>query len=96
MITPFKEGAIDFEALGRLIDRQIDGGIDALVLLGTTGESVTLTEAEREDAVRFSLSRVAGRVPVIVGTGTNDTARAVRYTRHAARAGANAVLAVTP
>ena len=96
LITPFRDGAPDFEALGRLIDRQIVCGIDALVLLGTTGENATLSEKEREDVVRFSLSRIDGRVPAIVGVGSPDTSAAVRYTRFAAKAGADAVLAVTP
>lgn len=96
LVTPFKNGMPDFEALGRLIDLQIESGVSALVICGTTGEGSTLTEKERGYLIRYAVSRVGGRVPLIAGTGSNDTARAVRYSKEAAAAGADALLVVTP
>ena len=96
LITPFRNGDVDFTALGALIDAQIDAGIDALVVLGTTGEASTLTERERSEVIRFAAVRVGGRIPLIAGTGTNDTVRTVRYTREARAMGADAALVVTP
>ena len=96
LVTPMREGAVDYEAYGRLIDWQIAQGIHALVAVGTTGESATLTDAERLEVIRFTAERVAGRVPVIAGTGSNCTAHAVRNTIDACKEGIDAVLAVTP
>ncbi len=96
LITPLTPSGVDFDALGRLIDWQIDQGIDALVAAGTTGESATLTDREHQEVIRFTVERAAGRVPVIAGTGSNDTAHACAMTRFACEAGADAVLAVTP
>ncbi len=96
LITPLNESGIDFDAFGRLIDWQITSGIDALVVAGTTGESSTLTDNEHRDAIRFCVERTAGRVPVIAGTGSNDTAYAIELTRYACEAGADAMLVVTP
>lgn len=96
IITPFTADGIDWDAFGRLIDFQLDGGINALVVAGTTGEGSTLTDREHEDAVVFCVKRVAGRIPVIAGTGSNDTAHAIERTKTACRAGADAVLLVTP
>ena len=96
VITPFTEEGIDWEAFGRLIDFQLDGGIDALVVAGTTGEGSTITDREHEDAVLFCVKRAAGRVPVIAGTGSNNTAHAIERTKTACKAGADAVLLVTP
>ena len=96
IITPFTETGIDWDAFGRLIDFQLAGGISAIVVSGTTGEGSTLTDREHEDAVAFCVKHVAGRVPVIAGTGSNNTAHAVERTRTACRAGADAVLLVTP
>ena len=96
LITPFINGEVDFLALGRLIDRQISDGIDALVIGGTTGEAATLSDAERYRIFEFSRERVAGSVPLIFGTGTNDTRVAVEHTREAERIGCDGVLVVTP
>ncbi len=96
LITPLTESGIDFDAFGRLIDWQITSGIDALVVAGTTGESSTLTDNEHRDAIRFCVERTAGRVPVIAGTGSNDTAYAIELTKYACEAGADAMLVVTP
>ncbi|MBQ3275963.1 MAG: 4-hydroxy-tetrahydrodipicolinate synthase [Oscillospiraceae bacterium] len=96
LITPLNENGIDFDAYGRLIDWQIQEGVNALVLVGTTGEAPTLTDAEHQEAIRFGVERVAGRVPVIAGTGSNDTAHAIAMSRFACEAGADALLTVTP
>lgn len=96
IITPFKDGKIDYESFGKLINWQIDEGIDAIVVCGTTGEASTLTDDEHRDAIKFCVDTVAGRVPVIAGTGSNDTAYAIELTNHACEAGADAVLVVTP
>ena len=96
IITPFHEAGIDWEAFGRLIDDQLAGGINGIVVAGTTGEGSTLTDQEHEDAIAFCVKRVAGKVPVIAGTGSNNTAHAIERTKTACRAGADAVLLVTP
>ncbi len=96
LITPFDGDGIDWDAFGRLIDFQLDKGIDALVVAGTTGEGSTITDREHEDLTTFCVKRVAGRVPVIAGTGSNNTAHAIERTKTACRAGADAVLLVTP
>ena len=94
--TPMRAGEIDFEAFERLIDRQIAAGTNALVVCGTTGEPASLSPREREWLVECALRRAGGRVPVIVGTGSNDTRAALALTAQAAAAGADAALAVTP
>ena len=96
IITPFTGDGIDWDAFGRLIDFQLNGGISALVVAGTTGEGSTLTDREHEDAVTFCVKRIAGRIPVIAGTDSNNTAHAIERTKTACRAGADAVLLVTP
>ncbi len=96
IITPLTKDGVDYEKFGRLIDWQIAEGIDAIVAVGTTGEGSTLTDAEHKEAIRFCVERVAGRVPVIAGTGSNDTAYAIEMTRFACEAGADAMLLVTP
>ena len=96
LVTPLTEKGIDYAAFGRLVDWQISEGIDALVVCGTTGEASTLTDAEHRDAISFVVERAAGRVPVIAGTGSNDTAYAVELTKFACEAGADACLVVTP
>ena len=96
LITPFKNGAIDFESFGKLIDTQIAAGIDALVVAGTTGEGSTLTDEEHRACIDFAVKQVAGRVPVIAGTGSNDTAYAVELSRYACAAGADALLVISP
>ena len=97
LVTPMNlDGTIDYEAYGRLIDWQIDSGIAALVACGTTGESATMTEDEHKEVIRFTVERAAGRVPVIAGTGSNCTAKAVAMTKFACSVGAAACLLVTP
>ena len=96
LITPLTAAGVDYEALGRLIDWQIDSGIDALVICGTTGEGSTLTDEEHRQVLRYSLERAAGRVPMIAGTGSNDTAYAIELTKYACQIGYDAMLVVTP
>ena len=96
IVTPLNERGIDYEQFGRLIDWQIEKGIDAIVAVGTTGEGSTLTDAEHKEAIRFCVERVGGRVPVIAGTGSNDTAYAIELTKYACEVGADAMLLVTP
>ena len=96
LITPLTENGIDYEAFGKLIDWQINEGINALVVCGTTGEASTLTDDEHRAAISFAVERANGRVPIIAGTGSNDTAYALELTRHACEAGADAILVTTP
>ena len=96
IITPLTEEGIDFDRFGKMIDWQIDEGIAAIVVTGTTGEASTLTDEEHKEAIRYCVERVAGRVPVIAGTGSNDTAYAIDLTKYACEVGVDAVLLVTP
>ncbi len=96
LVTPLNEKGIDFQQFGRLVDWQIEEGVNGLVVCGTTGEGSTLSDAEHRDAISFVVERTAGRVPVIAGTGSNDTAYAIELTRHACEAGVDACLVVTP
>ena len=96
LITPFKDGGVDYEAFGKLIDAQIAGGIDAIVVAGTTGEAATLSHEEHCDLLRFSVEHTAGRVPVIAGTGSNDTAYGIELSKYACEVGCDALLLVTP
>ena len=96
LITPFRDGGIDYPALKELIEFQIRGGIDALVIAGTTGEGSTLTDEEHKEILRFSVETVAGRVPVIAGTGSNDTAYGIELSKYACEVGCHALLLVTP
>ena len=96
IVTPLNENGIDYESFGRLIDFQIESGIDAIVTVGTTGEGSTLTDEEHKAAIKFTVERVGGRVPVIAGTGSNDTAYAIELTKYACEVGADAMLLVTP
>lgn len=96
MVTPMTSTGVDYHNLARFIDFQLENGINALVAVGTTGESATLTPEERKEVIRFTVERVNGRVPVIAGTGTNNTEHVLEYTRSACDNGADAVLVVTP
>lgn len=96
IVTPLTKDGIDYEQFGRLIDWQIEAGIDAIVAVGTTGEGSTLDDKEHKEAIKFCVDRVAGRVPVIAGTGSNDTAYAIELTKYACEVGADAMLLVTP
>ena len=96
LITPFKDGEIDYPTLGALIDRQIDCGIDALIIGGTTAEAATLSDGERYKLYSFAKGRIDGRARLVLGTGTNDTRVALTHTRFAERLGCDGVLLVTP
>ena len=96
LITPLTAEGVDYERFGRLIDWQIDQGVDALVIAGTTGEGSTLTDEEHRAVLKYAVERVAGRVPVIAGTGSNDTDYAISLTKFACDVGADAMLVVTP
>lgn len=96
LITPFRDGEIDYGALEKIIEAQIGGGIDALVIGGTTGEAATLTDKERERLYYFAMEKISHRVPLILGTGCNDTKKALEHTRLANRVGCDGTLAVTP
>ena len=96
IITPLNEKGIDYELFAKLVEWQIAEGIDGLVVCGTTGEGATLTDEEHKSAIEFMVKQVAGRVPVIAGTGSNDTAYAVELTKHACQIGVDGVLTVTP
>lgn len=96
LITPFKDDNVDFEALNNLIEFQISGGIDALIINGTTGEPTTMTRAERTAVAKFALKQVNKRVPVILGTGSNNTYTAIEYSVEAEKLGADGLLIVTP
>jgi len=96
LITPFANGQVDEAAFRKLVDWQIESGTHGLVPVGTTGESPTLTHAEHDRVIELCIEQAAGRVPIIAGAGSNSTAEAVRLAKHAAKAGANAVLIVSP
>ena len=96
LITPTSTRGVEYERFADLIDWQIEQGIDGLVVCGTTGEASTLTDAEHKGVIDFAVKHVAGRVPVIAGTGSNETAYAIELTESACRSGADAVLVVTP
>ena len=97
LVTPMTcDGSIDYEAFGRFIEFQIEKGINALVVMGTTGENATIEYEEQYRIIRFAIEKVAGRVPVIAGTGTNNTEHVIHNTKAACEAGADAVLVVTP
>ncbi len=96
LVTPMTPSGVDYKSFERLINWQIDSGIDALVICGTTGESSTLSDTEHRQVLEFAIKVAGGRVPMIAGTGSNDTAYAIDLTRHACEMGYNAVLLVTP
>ena len=96
LVTPFKQGRVDEEALRSLIEMQISNGTDGIVPCGTTGESATLSHEEHDRVIEITIDAVRKRVPVIAGTGSNSTAEALRLTRHAYEAGADGVLMVCP
>ena len=97
ILTPFNEdNSINYERFGEMIDYQIENGTDALVVCGTTGEASTMTDEEHLECIRFAVERAAKRVPVIAGTGSNDTAYAITLSQEAEKAGADGLLLVTP
>ena len=96
LITPMTADGVDYPAFGKLIEWQIQQGIDALVICGTTGESSTLTDEEHRQVLKFALEVAGGRVPMVAGTGSNDTAYAIELTKYACDIGYDAMLVVTP
>ncbi len=96
IVTPMTETGIDYEALGHFIEFQIESGINAIVVMGTTGENATIEPEDQTEVIRYTVQKVAGRIPVIAGTGTNNTEHVLRNTRAACEVGADAVLVVTP
>ncbi len=96
LVTPLNENGVDYDSFKKLINWQIDEGIDALVIAGTSGEGSTLTDDEHKEVLRFAVEVVGGRVPVIAGTGSNDTAYAIELTKYACEVGCDAMLVVTP
>ncbi len=96
MITPFDEKGVNLPELGKMIEFQIEGGTDALVILGTTGEPATMTEEEKTEVIKYSVKKAGGRIKIIIGTGSNDTKKAVAASQRAESLGADGVLAVTP
>ncbi len=96
LVTPFKGGHVDWDTLDRLVDFHLEAGTDALVPCGTTGESPTLSHEEHDAVIEAVIKRAAGKIPVIPGTGSNSTIEALRLTAHAAQAGADGALMVSP
>lgn len=96
LITPFKDGKIDYYSLEKLIEFQLDNKVDAILINGTTGESATLSDTEKRDLISFAIKKVNKRVPTIAGTGSNSTQKALELSKFAAEAGADALLVVTP
>ncbi|MDD6119351.1 MAG: 4-hydroxy-tetrahydrodipicolinate synthase [Selenomonadaceae bacterium] len=96
IITPFTENGINYEEFGRVIEDQIKGGTDAIVVAGTSGEAATMSDEEHKAAIRFVVDQVRGRIPVIAGTGSNDTAYAIQLSQYAESVGVDGLLVVTP
>ena len=96
IITPFTEDGVNFPELGRILEDQLAHGTDAVVITGTTGESSTMTDEEHKAAIKFAVEQVKGRVPVIAGTGSNETAYAIQLSQYAEKVGADGLLLVTP
>lgn len=96
IVTPMNENGVDYDAFGRLIDWQIEQGINGLVVAGTTGEGSTLSDEEHREVLAYAVKRINGRVPCIAGTGSNDTAYAIELTKYACSIGFDAMLVVTP
>ncbi|AEM78346.1 4-hydroxy-tetrahydrodipicolinate synthase [Thermoanaerobacter wiegelii] len=96
IVTPFNEEGVNFEKLDELIEWHIKEGTDAIIICGTTGEASTMTQEEQQAAIKFTVEKVAGRIPVIAGTGSNNTAHAVEMSEYAQSAGADALLVITP
>ena len=96
IVTPMTADGIDYEALGRFLEFQIENGINAIVVMGTTGENATIEYADQKEIIRYTVEKVAKRVPVIAGTGTNNTAHVLHNTKNACEVGADAILVVTP
>ena len=96
LATPFNDSGVNFEVFEKMIEDQIKNGVDALIVCGTTGESSTMTEQERKDTIKFVVDTVRKRIPVIAGTGSNNTMQAISLTKYAEEVGADGALLVTP
>ncbi|AST58675.1 4-hydroxy-tetrahydrodipicolinate synthase [Thermoanaerobacterium thermosaccharolyticum] len=96
LVTPFTEDGVNFNKLEELLEWHIKEGTDAVIICGTTGESSTMTEKERMDAIKFAVDKVAGRIPVIAGTGSNSTKHSIELSQYASSVGADALLVITP
>ena len=94
--TPFTENEINYEEFGKLIDNQIEAGVSALIVCGTTGESVTMSENEKKKLIKYAIDRTSGRIKVIIGTGSNNTMSAIKMSQYAEKSGADGLLLVTP
>ena len=94
--TPFTEDGINFEEFGKLLEEQVEAGVDAIIVCGTTGESATMSEKEKKETIKFAVDKVAKRTKVIAGTGSNNTKSAVEMSKYAEEIGADALLVVTP
>lgn len=96
IVTPFNESGVDFQKLGELLDWHVENGTDAIIICGTTGEATTMSDEEKKAAYKYTVDRIAGRLPVIAGTGSNDTRHSIELSRYAESVGCNGVLCVTP
>lgn len=96
IVTPFKNGKIDFNKLGDLLNWHVEQGTDAIIICGTTGEASTLSDEEHKEAIKYTVEKINGRIPVVAGTGSNDTAYAVQMSQYAEAVGTDALLLVTP
>lgn len=96
IITPFTKDSVNYDTLAELIDFQIDNKADAIIVCGTTGESATMSDSERKDVIKFTIDRVNKKIPVIAGTGSNNTESAIALSQYAESVGANGLLLVTP
>ena len=96
LLTPFRNGEVDYDAYRKLVDFQIDNGTHGLVPVGTTGESPTLSHDEHKKVIEVCIDQVNGRVPIIAGAGSNSTAEAIEFVKHACDVGADGLLVVTP
>ena len=96
VITPFNDSGFDFKKLGELLDWHVESGTDAIIICGTTGEAPTMTDDEKKAAYKYTVERIAGRIPVIAGTGSNDTHHSIELSKYAEAVGCDGVLCVTP
>ncbi len=96
IVTPFNENGINFEAFGRNLDWHVDNGTDAIIVCGTTGEASTMSQDEQEQAIRFTVEKINKRIPVIAGTGSNNTAHAIKMSKFAEGAGVDGLLVINP
>lgn len=96
IVTPFNESGVDFDKLGELLDWHVEQGTDAIIICGTTGESSTMSDDEKKDAYKYTVDKIAGRIPVIAGTGSNDTHHSIELSKYAESIGCDGLLCVTP